>query len=85
MNDTLDSCITAEVCEQASPADLYPVLDGNCDHNILQLSDCGDDHVTMDSQKVLINYITIRFIRLPSAPLLHFTYILGTLFSGIPP
>ena len=57
VNEAIKSCITAAVCEQVSTADLYPILDGNCDHNTLQFSECGDNHVTMDSQKVFTNYI----------------------------
>ena len=70
MNDTLNSCITAEVCEQVFTADLYPILDGHCDpHNILQFSECGDDHVPMDSQKFLTNYINNQVHTLGFCPL----------------
>ena len=43
VKDTIKSCITAEVCEQVSTADLHPILDGNCDLNILQNSECFDN------------------------------------------
>ena len=58
MNFDLRSCMSAEVCDQVMTEKLNPILDGNCDHNIAQFTEYGDNDTDTISQPTHINFTT---------------------------
>ena len=54
----LNVSTTAGVCEQVPTADSDTILNGNCDHNILQFIECDGNLASKNIPKVLLNGVT---------------------------